>query len=57
MTLLDAPPIPDLPIYKLSVKKYHELIRSGVLDHDDRIELVGWCQNYQTIPPLPGLKN
>ena len=43
MTLLDAPAIPDLPIYKLSVEKYHELIRSGVLDSDDKIELLnGW---------------
>ncbi len=43
MSTLQAPVIPDLPIYQLSVEQYHELLRAGVLADDDRVELLnGW---------------
>jgi len=43
MSTLQAPVIPDLPIYQLSVEQYHELLRAGVLSDDDRVELLnGW---------------
>jgi len=43
MSAIDAPLIPDVPVYQLSVGQYHEMIRSGLLTSEDRVELLhGW---------------
>jgi Uma2 family endonuclease len=35
--------IPDLPIYRLSVKQYHQMIDAGIFASDERVELIdGW---------------
>jgi Uma2 family endonuclease len=32
-----------MPIYRLSVKQYHAMLRAGILTDDDRVELIrGW---------------
>jgi Uma2 family endonuclease len=32
--------IPELPIWRLSVEQYHEMLRAGILTEDDQIELL-----------------
>jgi Uma2 family endonuclease len=32
--------VPEMPIWRLSVAQYHEMIRTGILTEDDRIELL-----------------
>ncbi len=34
------PSIPELPVYRISVEKYHDMIRAGILGEDDPIELL-----------------
>jgi Uma2 family endonuclease len=42
-------PIPPFPVYQISVQKYHEMIRKGVLTEDDPVELLeGWL-----VPKMP----
>jgi Uma2 family endonuclease len=37
------PDVPTDPILRLSVEQYHEMIRSGILTPEDRVELLeGW---------------
>ena len=46
-----APPqaVPAEPIYRLTVAQYHDMIRHGILDEDDPIELLeGWL-----VPKMP----
>ena len=38
-----AAAIPSVPIWRLSVAQYHEMIRTGILTADDQVELLeGW---------------
>ena len=38
-----SPIVPTEPIWRLSVERYHEMIRAGVLTEDDPVELLdGW---------------
>jgi hypothetical protein len=38
-----ADEIPDLPIYRLSVERYHAMIEHGILTESDPLELLeGW---------------
>jgi Uma2 family endonuclease len=41
---LERPPtVPTVPIWRLSVDQYHEMIRTGILTEDDPVELLeGW---------------
>jgi Uma2 family endonuclease len=40
---VEAQSVPTDPIFRLSVEQYHEMIRSGILTADDRVELLeGW---------------
>jgi Uma2 family endonuclease len=42
-TLEEALVVPEYPIWRLTVEKYHEMIQSGILTEDDPIELLeGW---------------
>lgn len=35
--------IPPLPIYRISVRQYHDMIQAGILGEDDSVELLeGW---------------
>jgi Uma2 family endonuclease len=44
-----APAVPTLPIWRLSVEQYHEMIERGILTEDDPVELLeGWL-----IPKVP----
>src|SRR5262245_22418404 len=36
----EAPPTAYPPLYRLSVEKYHQLERSGILGEDDNVELL-----------------
>src|SRR5579871_3042840 len=39
--LLPTPePVPDDPVWRLSVEQYHEMIRAGILTPDDPVELL-----------------
>lgn len=38
-----APALPEGPIYRLSVEQYHEMVRSGILDHGARVEFLEGC--------------
>ena len=41
--------VPTEPVWRLTVEQYHQMIRSGILDSDDAIELLeGWL-----IPKMP----
>lgn len=43
MAVLSPLIVPDVPIWRLSVAQYHELIHAGVLKDDDPVELLeGW---------------
>lgn len=43
------PAVPTLPIWRLSVAQYHQMIEAGILDEDDPIELLeGWL-----VPKVP----
>jgi Uma2 family endonuclease len=46
---LDPSAPPPEPIWRLSVAQYHEMIKTGILDEDDPVELLeGWL-----IPKMP----
>ncbi|MBC6471457.1 MAG: Uma2 family endonuclease [Hormoscilla sp. GM102CHS1] len=35
--------VPTEPVWRLTVEQYHQMIRSGILDSDDKVELLeGW---------------
>ncbi len=41
--------VPTFPVWRLSVEKYHEMIRRGILTEDDPVELLdGWL-----VPKMP----
>jgi hypothetical protein len=40
-TIMKMPPaVPTEPIWRLSVDRYHEMIRAGILTDDDPVELL-----------------
>ncbi len=44
--------VPTEPVWRLTVEQYHQMIRSGILDSDDAIELLeGWL--IQKMPKNP----
>jgi Uma2 family endonuclease len=44
-----TPVVPKVPIWRLSVAKYHDMIRLGILGEDDAVELLeGWL-----VPKMP----
>ena len=57
MTLLSVPhnnnaPIADMPLWRIPVKRYHEMIAQGTLTEDDQIELLeGYLVEKMTIKP------
>ena len=52
-TVSTAPQIPPYPIWKFSVADYHRLIDIGVLDENDRVELLeGWLVPKMSHGPL-----
>jgi Uma2 family endonuclease len=37
------PEVPPVPIWRITVEQYHEMIRSGIIDENDPVELLeGW---------------
>ncbi len=47
-----AVPPPDLPLYRISVEQYHQMIQAGVLREGERLELLeGWLVPKMTINP------
>jgi Uma2 family endonuclease len=52
LPLPDAPAIPDVPIYRLSVDQYQAMADAGILTEEDRVELLeGWLVPKMTIHP------
>jgi Uma2 family endonuclease len=46
------PAVPSDPIWRLSVRQYHEMIRAGILGADDPVELLdGWLVTKMTKSP------
>jgi Uma2 family endonuclease len=44
--------VPDVPIYRLSVKQYHAMAKAGILTEEDHIELLeGWLVQKMTKHP------
>ena len=48
-----APPaVPSDPIWRFSVREYHDMIRAGILGEDDPVELLdGWLVTKMTKNP------
>ena len=43
------PRVPPFPVYQITVEKYHDMIRMGILTEDDPVELLeGWI-----VPKMP----
>jgi Uma2 family endonuclease len=43
MTRSGDPAVPEMPIFRLTVEQYHEIVRAGILTEDDPVELLeGW---------------
>jgi Uma2 family endonuclease len=48
----DDAPVPDDPIWRFSVREYHEMIRAGILTEGDPVELLdGWLVTKMTKNP------
>jgi Uma2 family endonuclease len=46
------PTVPELPVRRLSVEQYHQMLRSGILHTEDRVELLeGWLVDKMTKHP------
>jgi hypothetical protein len=44
--------LPPFPVLRLSVERYHQMARAGILDEDDRVELLeGWLVTKMTHYP------
>lgn len=49
---MTAPALPDVPIWRLTVEQYHQMIGAGVLTDGDSVELLeGWLVAKMTIKP------
>jgi Uma2 family endonuclease len=57
MSTVTPPPFafdypPDPPYYRITVEQYHEMCRAGILDEDNRVELLeGWIVAKMTVYP------
>jgi len=52
------PPIPNEPIFPLSVAQYHHMIKAGILTEDDPVELLnGWLVNKMPKNPAHSYAN
>jgi Uma2 family endonuclease len=52
-----ATDIPDLPIWRLTVEQYHQMLEAGILRHGEKIELLeGWLVPKMTKKP-PGVSS
>ena len=48
-----SPAVPSDPIWRLTVREYHEMIRAGILTEGDPVELLdGWLVSKMTKNPL-----
>lgn len=48
-----APATPAITLWRWSVEKYHEMVRAGIIDEDDPVELLeGWIVKKMTTSPL-----
>ncbi len=48
-----APASPTVTLWRWSVEKYHEMVRAGIIDEDDPVELLeGWIVKKMTKSPL-----
>ncbi len=48
-----APALPTVTLWRWSVEKYHEMVRAGIIDEDDPVELLdGWIVKKMTKSPL-----
>ncbi len=51
-TTVEPPAIPDTPVCRLSVDQYLQMVRAGILDEEDQVELLeGWIVPKMTKGP------